>query len=280
MEILFLGTAAAEGIPSLFCRCKTCMEAAKVGGLDLRSRCGFLINRHLMIDLTPDIMMHKLRYNLDLAAVDAVCFTHSHTDHLNAADLTFRAAPYANIPGGEPLALYANKKSCSVIREPLQFDFSAPQNPSMEIHEIIPGSVIQKGELKTTALKARHDPREDCLFFLVAEGDAAFLQMNDTGIPEADLERDLAEALKGRKLAAVSMDCTGCREKGNGGGHMAMDENIILKQRLLASGLADKKTQFFANHFSHNGRSSHKELCEALAPHGIVPAYDGMILTI
>ncbi|MDR3138317.1 MAG: hypothetical protein LBT95_01450 [Treponema sp.] len=279
MEVLFLGTAAAEGIPALFCKCETCLRAGLAGGHDIRSRCGFLINRHLMLDMTPDIMLHKLRYNLDLTAVDAVCFTHSHTDHLAWAELTFRGSPYAYIPGGPPLAVYANKKSCFVIREGLKFEFGVPEDPSLEIHEIAPGSVIQRGELRVTALKARHDPREDCLFFLLEEGERAFLQMNDTGLPEEDLERVLAEALRGRKLDAVSMDCTTGREKGSAG-HMGMGENIFLKKRLLDAGLASGKTRFISNHFSHNGHVSHGELCEVLGAQGIVPAYDGMILEI
>jgi phosphoribosyl 1,2-cyclic phosphate phosphodiesterase len=69
MEILFLGTSAAEGIPALFCRCETCLNAEKSGTYDLRSRCGYLINRHFMIDITQDILLHKRLYNLDLAAV-------------------------------------------------------------------------------------------------------------------------------------------------------------------------------------------------------------------
>jgi phosphoribosyl 1,2-cyclic phosphate phosphodiesterase len=278
MEILFMGTAAAEGIPALFCRCEICRRAAKAGGKDVRSRCGYLINKRLMLDLTPDILYHKFRYELDLAAVEAVCFTHSHSDHLNWADLAFRVTPwFAVIPGEKPLKIYANHCSCELIKKGLDFDPGQAENASLEIHEIAPRSVIECAALRLTAFRAVHNPPEDCLFYLVEEGDTAFLQMNDTAMPGDDLEERLAKALNGKKLSIVSMDCTQGKEDG-GSGHMAIESNIMVKERLMSGGFADGQTRFFANHFSHNGHCLHDELSLALAPHGITPAYDGMIL--
>ncbi|MDR1902725.1 MAG: hypothetical protein LBQ88_10650 [Treponema sp.] len=279
MEILFLGTAAAEGIPALFCRCETCLNAEKAGGRDIRSRCGFLVNRHLLLDISMDIMLHKRLYNLDLSMLDTLCITHSHTDHLNWADLCFRSKWYACIPNAAPLDVYANKKSCQVIRKGVEFEFHSQDQDFLEIHEIGRGSVIKSGELSITAFNAKHDPTENCLFYMIQERDKSFLQINDSGLPEEELEEDLSKALKTRTLSAVSMDCTCGLEKGSTG-HMGHGENITLKKRLLAAGVGDEKTQFFSTHFSHNGHGSHRELAEVLSPHNIVPAYDGMIVTL
>ena len=38
MEILYLGTAAAEGWPALFCGCEICKRARAAGGKELRTR--------------------------------------------------------------------------------------------------------------------------------------------------------------------------------------------------------------------------------------------------
>lgn len=280
MKILFLGTAAAEGIPALFCRCETCLRAGKAGGREIRTRSGFLVNGRLLIDLNPDIMLQKHRYHLDLAAVDTICFTHSHTDHLDTAELTRRSTRYyAHIPGEKALVVYGNRKVCTLITGGLELEFGRPEDPSLEIREIAPKSLIRSGELRITALKARHDPAEDCLLYLVQEGGTSFFQMNDTALPGEDLEQALAEALGGRKLDGVSIDCT--QGKVNGGNsHMGIGDNGRVKERLIAAGLADEKTRFIANHFSHNARMLHGELEEALAPYGIVPAYDGMILEL
>jgi len=280
MEILFLGTAAAEGIPALYCRCDTCLNAEKSGAFDIRSRCGYLINRHLMIDITPDILLHKRLYGLDLAAVDTLCITHSHTDHLNVADLCFRSTKhYVTIPNEKPLTVYANRKSCKVIMKGMEFDFGIPNDASFIIQAISAKNVIQSAELSVIPINARHDPGEDCLFYLIQEGEKSFIQINDSGLPGEEFEPVLAEALDGRKLSAVSMDCTFCLQNGVAS-HMGINENIMLKKRLLHASLANEKTLFFANHFSHNGHASHKELFEALGSHGITPAYDGMVLKL
>ena len=36
MKLKYLGTAAAEGIPALFCRCEMCAYARKAGGKEIR----------------------------------------------------------------------------------------------------------------------------------------------------------------------------------------------------------------------------------------------------
>jgi phosphoribosyl 1,2-cyclic phosphate phosphodiesterase len=162
-----------------------------------------------MIDLSPDIMLQKRLYSLDLAAVDTLCFTHSHTDHLDTAELTRRSTRYyAHIPNEKALAVYGNKKTCALIVKGLELEFGFPEDSSLEIHEIAPNSVVQSAELRITALRARHDPAEDCLLYLVREGGTSFFQMNDTALPGENLERSLEEALGGGKLSAVSMDYT------------------------------------------------------------------------
>ena len=38
MKIRFLGTAAAEGWPAVFCACESCKRAERLGGKDIRTR--------------------------------------------------------------------------------------------------------------------------------------------------------------------------------------------------------------------------------------------------
>jgi phosphoribosyl 1,2-cyclic phosphate phosphodiesterase len=239
-----------------------------------------MVNGHLMIDLNPDVMLQKRLYRLDLSALDTICFTHSHTDHLDTAELTRRSTRYyAHIPGEKPLAVYGNRKTCDLIAKGLELEFGLPEDPSLEIHEIAPAGLVQSGELRITAIEARHDPAEDCLLYLVQEGETSFFQMNDTALPGEHMEQALAEALGGRKLDAVSMDCT-MGKTADSKSHMGIRENIAVKERLLTAGLAGQKTRFIATHFSHNTGMLHRELEDALSPHGIVPAYDGMILEL
>ena len=51
MEFTYLGTAAAEGWPAVFCRCKYCLEAQRLGGKNIRTRSQAIITGDLMVGL-------------------------------------------------------------------------------------------------------------------------------------------------------------------------------------------------------------------------------------
>ena len=52
MEFQYLGTAAAEGIPALFCGCENCERSRKIGGRAIRTRSQAIIDGTLLIDNT------------------------------------------------------------------------------------------------------------------------------------------------------------------------------------------------------------------------------------
>ena len=87
MKIKFLGTAAFEGVPSLFCNCPTCRRAREAGGKNLRSRLQALVNEDLLIDFPPDTVWHSIRFGLDWQKINTCLITHSHSDHLYPEDV-------------------------------------------------------------------------------------------------------------------------------------------------------------------------------------------------
>src|SRR5205085_12525684 len=84
MEIILLGTAAAEGWPAPFCVCKYCEEARKRGGPNIRMRSGALIDGELKIDFGPDTVSQMQRSGRNLSKLKTLVFTHQHSDHLDA----------------------------------------------------------------------------------------------------------------------------------------------------------------------------------------------------
>lgn len=64
--MLFLGTGAAEGIPTPFCRCRVCENARKKGGKEVRMRSSFRVSRELLIDLGPDLFSGCVKTGTDL----------------------------------------------------------------------------------------------------------------------------------------------------------------------------------------------------------------------
>src|SRR4030042_946112 len=56
MRLFFLGTAAAEGYPAIFCNCANCRQARLLGGRDQRFRSALLVNDDLLIDFAPELL--------------------------------------------------------------------------------------------------------------------------------------------------------------------------------------------------------------------------------
>ena len=111
MKITYYGTAAAEGIPALFCECETCRAARKNGGKDIRTRSQAMIDDTLLIDLPADTYMHALVYGLPLTRVSHCMITHSHPDHLYPAEIEMRGAGFAPVlaEGAECFHIYGSE---------------------------------------------------------------------------------------------------------------------------------------------------------------------------
>ena len=125
MKFTYLGTAAAEGIPALFCECDICRYAARQGGRNLRMRSSAMIDDTLMIDFTPDMLAEKMKYSLDLARLSAIFFTHSHIDHLASKELCYYHGMYSNrVNPKSVLNLYGNEKVLETIRQDFVFDMA------------------------------------------------------------------------------------------------------------------------------------------------------------
>ena len=58
---------------------------------------------------------------------------------------------------------------------------------------------------------------------------------------------------------------------------MNIKRNIITRDMLIEIGVADSNTNFFVNHFSHNGENTLYEDMERVAQsHGMNSTYDGL----
>lgn len=72
MKIKYLGTAAAEGVPAIFCRCEVCRKSKAAGGRNIRTRSQSIIDDRLLLDFCPDTFIHTLRDNIDLISINPV----------------------------------------------------------------------------------------------------------------------------------------------------------------------------------------------------------------
>jgi len=108
MKFQFLGTAAAEGIPALWCRCDACRRSREMGGRAIRTRSQAIINDELLIDFPCDTYKHFLDNRLDLTNVRWCFVTHSHSDHLYATDFACLNPGFSHVQDGYHLSVYGS----------------------------------------------------------------------------------------------------------------------------------------------------------------------------
>jgi len=87
MQIRFLGTGAAEGIPAINCQCAHCMRARQEGGKLIRERNAVLFSfpgYELLVDTPPGI--HRLLSKNNVQHLNGIFLTHEHFDHTSGIE--------------------------------------------------------------------------------------------------------------------------------------------------------------------------------------------------
>ena len=277
MKIKYLGTAAAEGMPALFCHCKTCEYIRKNGGKDIRTRSQAVIDDTLLIDFPADTYMHTLQHCLPLHKIHHCIITHSHEDHLYPADFAMRAPGFASELGSdtEPLNIYGSRAVKRELAKTMTI-YDLEQKNIVKYNLINPFKTYKIGEYEVVPLKANHDPIADPYIYIIKKDGKSLLYGNDTDIfPKATWDYLEKNPIK---LDFVSLDCC------NGAGpidyddaHMNFERNLVVKERLVKIGCADEKTIFCINHFSHNAKVVlYDELLKAVKDENFLVSYDGM----
>lgn len=270
MKLTYYGTAAGEGWPGLFCNCSLCKAARELKGKNIRTRSQALVNEDLLIDLPPDTNMHCISYGLDLEKVDHLLVTHSHSDHLNPTDIELLREPFAyNRPN--TFQIYGNSR----VKEKIWAEVPNIDEvePKFNFHDLIPFHSVEVKDYTVVPLLALHDRKEECLFYQITQKNKTLLYAHDTGaFPDATIDY-----LKANKVHydLVSFDCTTQSEE-DGKNHMGLVDAAKEKQRLTELGLADERTKWVVNHFSHNGLWLHDKMVEEADKYGFLVSYDGM----
>lgn len=272
MEILFCGTAAAEGWPALFCTCEACQQARARGGKEIRSRAAYMLDDRVRIDFGPDSNLHQQKYGLAYERLQHLIFTHSHDDHLFPADLAYRKAGFSVVPP-EPLHVWGNAR---VEERLVATNRESWETYNLIYHRIAPWEPIDLGDgLTATPVLAAHDRSEECVNYRIEIGGKTALFGHDTGW----YDPPTWEFLSGKPLDLLILDCTYGTED-NQRGHMGGMALIRARDELAKRGALASDARCVATHFSHNGGSLYDELERFFTPHGFLVAYDGLRLTL
>ena len=276
MKLTYLGTAAAEGWPAVYCNCEYCKKAKALGGKNLRTRSQALVNGDLLLDFPADTYAHALKNRLDLSAVKYCFVTHSHIDHFVPTDVLFRYESYYAHGMTEPrLDFYGNE---AVMK---RFDYFVRgvceewHDQPLGAHLIKAFETVRADGYEVTPLKAFHTEGENAFVYLIRQGGKVLLYLHDTGILPDESVRYLAENHVAADL--ISYDCTYVALPG-AGGHMGIDTAQLMRNTLAGIGVSTEKTVSVINHFSHNGKLVYDELAPLAEKLGFITAYDGLVL--
>ena len=281
MKLQYFGTAAAEGIPAIFCDCPVCQEARKKKGRYIRTRSQAMIDDKLLVDFNADTYMHSLKYGVNLSKLEHLFVTHVHEDHYYPTELLNRrkgyspivATPLLTVHGSEDLPLYAEREwdASNAIWRLLQQD-------NRVIFDVL--RPYERKEIDgyfVTALPAQHGTPHPYIYIFEKDG-KTLLYRNDSGYLTEEIFTYLRE--KGIKFDLVSYECTWCDEDAQEAAkyhHLGLPNAIVERQKFIENGNYKDTTISVITHFSHNMKGAgYGNMKKVAKKNGFVLAYDGM----
>jgi phosphoribosyl 1,2-cyclic phosphate phosphodiesterase len=246
-----LGSGTSMGVPTIGCDCAVCHSSDP---RDRRTRPSVLIrynSRQVMIDSTPDFREQALRENIN--QLDAVLYTHTHADHILGID-DLRPLTYHHKPGKMPL--YATPRNCEFLRNMFPYIFKPTYKfgglPQVELHTI-------EGSLELFG--ARFEPltviHGETPILGFRFGSAAYLT------DHSEVPGDSLEKLRG--LDILFLDALRYTPHPT---HSTVQQSLKIVEDV-------KPKRTFFTHICHD---LPHEVTNALLPHGVQLAFDGMKL--
>ena len=279
MKYRFLGTAAAEGIPAVFCGCPVC-AAARAGEKGVRTRSGSMINDDFLVDFSSDSNMHAIENNLAFGKIKYMAITHPHCDHLYPQEFVNRdGVGHGRNLLREELDIVCSEKTKDVLLQGLVYLGGRKTTvEKLQFQTPAPYESATVGPYVITALPAEH-MKGGAYFYLITDTreNKTLLHCNDTALPLEETLDFLQNS--GVKIDFAELDCTlfgvGFDHHYS---HMGYVHCVHLKSELLRRGIATQNTVFYINHFTHNDYLPYEEMVKIAAKDGFLVSYDGLVV--
>lgn len=269
MQILLLGTGAADGWPNPWCQCASCSWARSAG--QVRSNSAALVDGTLLIDCGPEVPRQADRAGIGLAGVTTILLTHAHPDHIGPMALLWRS--WANRT--EPLQLVGPSSALKLCN-----DWIGPMDP-VTLTPVEAGDEVYIDDYVIQVLAAAHTGSTldilavDAVLYDVAgpAGDR-LLYGSDTG----PLPPSTRTAISGRAYDIVLLELTFGSRTDHGTGHLDFTTFPAEMAEMRRSGAITAKTDVVAVHLGHNNPAE-PELSRRLARWGARAVPDLTVLT-
>jgi phosphoribosyl 1,2-cyclic phosphate phosphodiesterase len=255
LNIRFLGTGAAEGIPTMGCQCDHCQRAQREGGKLTRERNAIIFSLpgyELLVDTPPGIRQILARNRIKY--LDGLFITHDHSDHSGGLQ-EFRYWP-------DKVDLFVEADVYPrLVREDWgeympELTFHLPYRPGLTVRFnsffFIPFEVFHS--TRTFGIAVCHEARK-------------IVYISDSGNRFSNYSRCLMQD------ADLLIANTPFFNNPPGEAHIDVEETIALKERVRAR-------QLILTHINHHNRPH--DVLEAYARQfeGVTVAYDDMNVKI
>jgi phosphoribosyl 1,2-cyclic phosphate phosphodiesterase len=252
LSITFLGTGTSQGVPMIGCDCAVCLSTDP---RDNRSRSSIYVRSPeaaWVIDTGPDFRSQCLREGV--RALDAVVYTHSHTDHIMGFDdlRSFCAS-------GRTLPIYAGAETMADIQRAFHFAFDGRNHFPGYVRpdpQLVDGPFFL-GQTELTPLPVLHGRAKVFGYLLCRNGERLAAYLSDC----KSVSESLIEKIAGVRHLIVDA----LRHKPHPT-HMNVTEALELIEKV-------RPGQAWFTHLCHD--LGHAQT-EAALPEGVRIAFDGM----
>lgn len=257
MKLRFLGTGTSFGIPVIGCGCAACTSADP---RDTRFRHGAVIQDDdarttILIDTPPELRLQLLAANV--AALDAVWFTHAHADHTHGID-DLRVFSHSGV-----VPAYADPVCAAFLREKFGYIFDPDYYPvggpkvNLLLHEFKAGVTVNVGGIPMVPLAFPHGDIDTYGF---RAGGLGYVTDAKEVPPEA------RKALQGIRVLVLNALWFGNSHPT----HMTIEEAVTTAREIGAE-------RTYLTHLTH--RVVHAK-AEAMLPPDVRLAYDGLVVEV
>lgn len=256
VRLTVLGSGTSQGVPMIGCPCAVCHSADP---RDKRTRSSIHLatpEAQILVDTTPDLRQQALREGLD--HLDAVLFSHPHSDHIMGFDDLRR---FCEIQGQKALPIYGSEHTLAQLERIFFYAF----NP----RKVVPGYVhvtsrlvnapFELGGLEITPVPVPHGAVTTYGYLFAHQGRKLLAYMSDC----AEVSEATCALVKGTEVLIID----GLRDKPHPT-HLNIAGAIEAAQRIGAA-------KSFITHLTHE--KSHVDRERDLPP-GMGVSYDGMKL--
>ena len=263
MEVVLLGTGAADGWPNPFCTCSSCRIMLERG--EIRSQTAALVDDVLLLDCGPEVPRAAMHAGRTLSGVRHLLLTHAHPDHVGPLALLMRSW----VAREQPLDVIGPPEALDLCR-----DWVGPDDPVRWI-PVAPGDALTVGEYGVRVLPAAHRVHRDgdCVLYEVAARGRKMLWATDTGPLDATQLGSVCNA----RYDTVFLEET----FGDLAEHEPDHLDLVSFPRALAAlrgvGAVVGGTDVIAVHLGHHNPV---DLPDRLRPWGVRIVPDGTVVTV